>query len=602
MNNEELFRGLPLLRQTIADKVFLFEREIEKMQDPELKAGLKKERDRWIFRNDLWALAKVTGHDLFVEHFHRGWCEWVSLQNWQVGRFLSFPIPVGMPEPDQVLESSHPAWEEIHRLWLLFRGAFKTTIISKIHTLQLLLNFSDLRIALTHFNQDIASQRLVSVKELFKSKAIRNAFPECVPPDKDWGSRSQVSLANRRQTTQDEASLTAIGISTTTTGSHFDLFKDDDIVTDKSVTTEEQLRQSSDWLDRSISLYTNPTLRIRDTIGTRYHHADAYSKLKDARNVFLIEVPVLVPLKEGGEAITDRGEVIGKSVLPELRSIKGIQDLIRNSLGGLWEFMCQQMMQPSDPALNQFHPDQIVTYDQMPERLNIVISVDPASSRKRSSDYTAVKVIGIDPTGKWYWLDGIYDRLDVFERVKAVCDLVERWSRVSMTTTTLLYEAIAFQNSDVKFFQRLREERQLRCRTIEIKAHTKRKDDRIRGLIPKYKKHEILWPQEMKRYSKTEGKVIDLVEMQRMEFLKFPLGGHDDFLDTEGFLLMVDLLAPDVHKEKKSIEGTWKHAHNRLKQFHELRGHYLNAEKTDEEVWQDVYGDEALVGVSERYA
>jgi len=593
----KFFEGLPKLRETLAFKNRLFQEAFEGAS-PEQKGEIRKEHIRWLLRNDLWFLAKATGHTLLVERFHRPLCEWTSFQNWQVVRYLNFTPSRGMPEPGEVLDPEDEAWEQVQRVWLLFRAAFKTTLITKLHTVQLLLNFPDLRIALTHFKQDIASQRLVSIKELFQQDLLKTYFPECVPQGKEWGTKTQVSLASRKPTTQDEASLTAIGVETTVTGAHFDLFKDDDIVTDKSVTTEEQIRQSADWLDRTISLFTNPTVRLRDTVGTRYHYADAYSKIKARPGIFLCEVPLLT----GKNPVTSRGEVVGESILPERFPKRKIQDLINQLEGGQWEFQCQYLMNPSDPAQNHFHPDQIAVYEELPGRMNVVLTVDPASSRKKTSDYTVIKAFGIDEGGRWFILDAVRDRLDTFERIQAVCDMLERWGPLSQNRVKVLYEAIGFQHSDVDFFHRLRAERQLRCETVEIKAHTKRKGDRIRGLIPKYQRHEILWPKTLVRYSKTEGRNVDLIEAQRLEFLKFPLSEHDDLLDAESFLLMAEVLTPDAQVETKDISGTWKDAHNKLKRFQVLRGSPARDGMSDLEVWQEAYGEEALVGVSERYA
>ena len=113
-----------------------------------------------------------------------------------------------------------------------------------------------------------------------------------------------------------------VGIGTEVTGRKYHLFKNDDIVTEKSVTNEEQLKQSRDYLELHKSLFVNPSIRVEDYCGTKYHFADAYSVLEENPEVETLKIALLK---------NDR------CVLPEMFSEEGIKGLKEDA----YIFNCQ---------------------------------------------------------------------------------------------------------------------------------------------------------------------------------------------------------------------------------------------------------------------
>ena len=71
------------------------------------------------------------------------------------------------------------------------------------------------------------------------------------------------------------------GVGTELTGLHFDYMKLDDLVSDKSVTNEEQIQSSKDFYGSLRQLFDNPEIPKEDVIGTPYHFADLYSSEVD---------------------------------------------------------------------------------------------------------------------------------------------------------------------------------------------------------------------------------------------------------------------------------------------------------------------------------
>ena len=504
------------LRQSIENQVRLLDVAIEETHKKEDIDRLAYERVRWLCRNDLYFLGLFTGHNKFIVPFHRDLCDKVSLMNWQIVRLGIMPPSPYMLAINEVVDNKDELGK-FQRLFLYFRSAFKTTIDITLHTIQLLLNFPEIHIALSHNTQINASDILEGIKNLFLNTKLKTYFPEYVPHSKEWGNKTGFSVACRRNFIMKGDNLEAIGIGTEVTGRKYHIFKNDDIVTEKSVTNEEQLKQSRDYLELHKSLFVNPSIRVEDYCGTKYHFADAYSTLEENPEVETLKVPLIKD---------------NKCVLPEMFSDEGIKGLMADSY--IWS--CQYMLEPQDPKKIKFTKEMIQTYLHIPEGLNYYLLVDPADSEEKRACYTAMKIIGVDCDDNWFWVDGLFDKIDDRERIDEAIRLALKWNAFEV-----LWESISFGRTDARNFERRRREVSglKHCQVREIKASRMSKDDRILGLNDRYSRHKVFWPPKMLFYSRFEGKTIDIVRAQEYEFLGFPLVSHKDLLDAESFLLWV---------------------------------------------------------------
>ena len=523
------------LRRAIEEYNSWYDSEIDKEKNPALKKLKLLEQARWNCQNDLYALGLLTGHTKFIDPFHRDFCDMVSLMNWQIVYKGIMPKSDRMLDIDEVVDNPEELGK-MQRLFLMFRSAFKTTIVTKLHTIQLLLNFPELHIAITHNTQINASDNLESVKNLFLSSKLRILYPEYLPSSKDWGNKTGFSVAKRRNYTMNGDNVEAIGIGTEVTGRKYHIFKNDDIVTEKSVTNAEQLKQSRDYLELHKSLFVNPTVRIEDYCGTKYHFADAYAKLEEDPEVQKTIIRILTEDPKGElEWANDRGEnKKWRRTLPEMHTIEGIKSLMTDP----YIFNCQNQLNPSNPLKIKFTREMIRTFTHIPDGLNYYLVVDPADSEEKRACYTAMKVIGVDHDDNWYWVDGVFDKLDDRERIDEAIRLAQKWK-----VFEVLWENISFGRTDNRNLER--ERRKIPNATWqvrEIPASRVSKDDRILGLNDRYSRHKVFWPERMMYYSKCEGKTIDIVRAQEYEFLGFPLVSHKDLLDAESFMLQIDLI------------------------------------------------------------
>lgn len=225
----------------------------------------------------------------------------------------------------------------------------------------------------------------------------------------------------------------------------------------------------------------------------------------------------------------------GESVFPERFNNANIEDL--KATLGPYIFSCQYLMSAVNPEDQVFRKEWIRYYTAIPQDLVIIITVDPASRRKKSSDYTAMMVHGFSVDGKWYILDVVKDKLLPADRVRKVFELVENWEKRSQRPIRVVYETIGFQDTDCTWIKNRQLKKKKYFQIDEISSHKGSKIDRIKGLQPRYAAGQIYWLPNMKYYSTFFKKTIDITEQLRMEYSMFPKAVHDDLMDCHCFPL-----------------------------------------------------------------
>ena len=503
---------------------------------------LLREKKQWLCRNDLFYLCCLVGnHEIRrLRDVFEPFCDEVSLMNWRVVELGIQPPFLNMLKADEVDKYDD---YNMQRLYICHRGYYKTTIVTKVHSLQLLLNFPNIRMVLVHNKQDNSSDNLRTVKEYFLSTEVGRLFPEYIPSGKEWGNLSGFSVACKTDIARSEDTIEAIGVGTEITGRHWDVAKKDDLVVEDSVTTDEQIKKTEDYDDRfNAGHFTSPKYKLQDYSGTRYHHADLYSKKKNDKNIKFIKIP----LEDGDGNPTHPSRFTPADIV-----------LIKSGLNP-WVYNCQHMLEPDDPAKMSFKREMIQYYDSLPASCNFYLLVDPSSQRKKKSDYTAMKVVGVATINRdrvlvraRFIADMIRDKLDPKGRIDAGVELIKKWKikEVGWEETGLA--------DDCFYLEERRREERLSCIITPIKTAKIAKEDRIRNiLMPEYAKLMWFWPAKgkMVKYSTFHGRNFDLTEVLEEEFIHFPLGAHDDLLDCETFLSQLTIIAPEIY-EKQEFKG-----------------------------------------------
>jgi len=397
-------------------------------------------------------------------------------------------------------------------LWARFH--YKSTIITFGQTIQDILNDPEVTCAIFSHTRPIAKKFLRQVKREFETnEPLKALFPDILWLD-PWKEAPKWSeddgIVVKRQGNPKESTLEAWGIvDSQPTGAHFSHRIYDDVVTVDSVSGPEMIEKTTDrW---ALSLNLGKPGGIERYVGTRYRFNDTYRAMMDRGSV----EPRVFPG-------TDTGEVEGDPVL--LNSL----DLAKHRRNmGPYIFSAQMLMNPVADDAQGFAEQWIQYYEGENDGagMNTYILVDAASEKKKSSDFTAMMVIGLGPDDNYYWLDGIRDRLNLTERGQRLIDLHRKWKPEGVG-----YEKYGMM-ADIEYIRELQERQNYRFSISEL-GGAMPKNDRIRRLVPVFEGNRFYLPRAMRR-TDHEGKMVDLVNaFIHEEFLPFPVGDHDDMLDA----------------------------------------------------------------------
>jgi len=539
------------LRETIEARKLMFDQEIAGAGSENIAVKILHDKRKFLCQNDLFYLCCLTGDDLIAKYpeYYRPICDEIALMNWQILHIKMHKMSRYGLRVDEVTDDPKKDLC-MERMYLCHRTFYKTTIITKKHTVQLLLNFPDIVIALCHNRQDNSSDNLMAIKNTFLSSSLKYLYPEYIPDRKDWGNMSGFSVACRSNKSRSEDSVEAIGVDTEITGRHWQVAKKNDLVTEKSVNTEEQIKKTLDWDNRfNQGHFDDPQITLQDYEGTRYHHVDLYSVKINNPRIKVLDFPLLKDKDPKNLAVENISN-------PDRFSVEGVQEMMRD----MWVFNCQMLLKPDDPARMQFNEGMISYFSFIPSVCNFYLLIDPASRRKKRSDYTVMLVVGL----AWYEgrirkfiVDGIRDKIDPKRRVDEAIRLAKKWKIKGCG-----WEAIGFQETDVYYFKEKRKEERLFFSVTEINSQTASKEDRIRSLVPDYTQHNWLWPKKGSIVNMGyDGRNYDLTDDMELELTQFPLCKHDDIMDDMTFINKIPTIKPPEIKgpeeQKQMTFGTY---------------------------------------------
>ena len=186
-------------------------------------------------------------------------------------------------------------------------------------------------------------------------------------------------------------------------------------------------------------------------------------------------------------------------------------------------------MDPTSDRTQGFKEDWIRYYitrgDSDYRSMNKYLLVDPANEKKKSSDYTAMAVIGLGDDENYYLLDAVRDRLNLTERGDALFELHKRWRPMSVG-----YEKYGMQ-ADIEYVKERQNNENYRFQIIELGGRLG-KPDRIRRMVPIFEAGRFHLPEVLLKVD-YEGRHIDLVQsFLNDEYRPFPVAIHDDLFDA----------------------------------------------------------------------
>jgi predicted phage terminase large subunit-like protein len=404
-------------------------------------------------------------------------------------------------------------------LWA--REHYKSTIITYAKTIQDILIDPEVTIGIFSHTRPIAKAFLRQIKQEFERNELLKAwFPDVLyaNPHKESPKWSEdEGIVVKRSSNPKEATVEAWGVvDGQPTSKHFAVLVYDDIVTKESVSTPEMMKKTTDSLALSYNL--GAIGGRRRFIGTRYHYNDSYRTLLERGTAKARLYPATKDGKVEGEPV-----FLTRTQLAEKRG-----DM------GPYVFACQMLQDPKADETQGFKEEWLNYATANWRALNRYILIDPASAKKKTSDYTAGWVVGLGEDGNIYVLDMVRDRLSLTQRADLLFAWHRRWQPLAVG-----YEKYG-KDADIEHIQDRMDRENYRFIVTEL-GGAMPKVDRIRRLIPWFEKGRVfLMPQLMK--TDYEGNRVDLTRaFKDDEYLAFPVAAHDDMLDSLARILDEDM-------------------------------------------------------------
>jgi predicted phage terminase large subunit-like protein len=521
---------------------------------------------RWKARTDLeWLCQNVLNYKN-VEHKYHGPV---------LDILQDFPAPrdyAEMCEYDQ-FDSGQGRWtfrpmqekmsklpNKRRRLILDPRSHLKTTINVQAHTIQWILNYPNIAILITQSTIDKSVAVVGEIKKHFTQNPVfRQLFPEHVPQRaiNDWGTKAEFTSESRaKHITRRESTVQAASIDKGLAGYHFDVMKFSDIVEPSNTKTKTMIKSVIAGFFMMENLLVSPEYWI-DVEGTRYTHNDLYGKLIEEweKQVAAEKEPeYLVHVRSGWQKEWAR-EAIEKGEKPKYTPDKldlpnfkdedghevpiwpvdneGVVRFTYEKYKSMQEkdpyiFSCQQMNNPIGGvggleifAVDESRPRIISVKDYRNVRIvGTEVVVDTAETTAEGSDYTAITVGSWDAYGRLYVRQIMHGKWVPDEICKNIIAAAQYYRAGEVKI-----EETSFVRGLMPTMQRYM---QLTNSYIPItllkRDNQTAKTERIQyTLQPWYKQGLIVFLEN-----------VDPTAMihVRKELKEFPLGDHDDILDT----------------------------------------------------------------------
>lgn len=435
------------------------------------------------------------------------------------------------------------------------REHYKSTIITVGKTIQDILNNPDVTVGIFSHTRPIAKAFLRQIMREFESNLVmQRLFPDVLYTNPKKESRQwseDAGIIVKRRNNPKEATIEAWGlVDGQPTSKHFSLLVYDDVVTKESVASTEMIKKTTSAWELSLNLGARGG--ATRYIGTRYHANDTYHTIMDRKAA----IPRIRPA-------THNGRPDGEPVFLTRAEL----DEKRRKMGP-YTFAAQMLQDPTAdnaqgfelswlrgwagrPAPGELDVTGMLRKDHTKD-MNLYLLVDPASSKKKTSDFTVMAVIGLAADQNYYLVDGLRDRLNLKERGEKLFALHRKYRPLLVG-----YEQYGAQ-ADIEHFLLEME----RCNyhfEITKLAGKISKEDRIRWLIPTMKDSRFFVPPSI-AYVDYTGKRQNFVADLRAELEFFPVSEHDDVIDCVSRIHQpgLDVCFPELVDTALSVEDAYE--------------------------------------------
>lgn len=382
---------------------------------------------RFAAEENLWLFAKLVNPSYMYGHVHKEAFEWIQ---------------------DYSL-FGHNDKASTNKLLMFPRAHLKSHIVATA-VAWLIVRHPELSVIYLSATSELAEIQLYAIKVILESPEFKRYWPEYVHPQegrrKKWTERKIIIDHPIRVREERDATVTTAGLTTNTTGWHADVIVPDDLVVPENAYTEEGRKRVRDKASQFTSIRNPGGFTL--ACGTRYHPADIYATWKEQKapvydndGNFIEEVKVWDVM----ERVVEVNDVFlwPRVIAPNGKAYgfnKNTLARIKSEYEDTTQFFAQYYNDPNAVGSERIARECFQYYDQKYLRfqngrwyfkstpLNVYAAVDFAYSLKKTADWTAIVVIGMDPDGNVYVLD-----IDRFRRNKTkeyydkIVELHSKW-------------------------------------------------------------------------------------------------------------------------------------------------------------------------------
>ena len=446
-----------------------------------------------------------------------------------------------------------------------FIPTHNSTIITYAGVIQEVLNDPEITIGIFSHIKPISKSFLGQVKrELESNVQLKALFPDILYDNPERQSPSwsvDNGLIVKRRSNPKEASISAWGlVDGQPVSAHFRLRVYDDVVTQASVSTPEQVAKTTEAFEQSANLGTENGRRWM--AGTRWSYADTYAEIMKRGMAKVRMYPA-----------TEDGTFTGKPVLWS----ETFNEQMKLEQGEA-VYATQCLQNPLAGNQKMFNVEDLQVYEVRPETLVVYILIDPARSKKTDSDNTAMVVVGLDYAANKYVLDGFNHKMDLQERWQNTARLYQRWRTATGVQALYVgYESFAAQ-ADLDYFHEQQNLNKLHFPITELSWPREgggSKVDRVQRLGPDMRSHKIFlpYPTDDKNLTVSQRKMTqgydyriarkikrkdqnnetyDVAEELKSQIFYFPYGGKKDLVDALSRIYDMEPRAPSYREQRYS--------------------------------------------------
>ncbi len=428
------------------------------------------------------------------------------------------------------------------KMMLWPRDHFKSSVVTIGGTLQRVVKDPEKRNLIRNEIATNANRFLRTIRQHVEgNRVFRALYPEVIPKDFKRVRWNDGELDFNRQGQYPEPTISAAGITSTTTSQHFNHITDDDPISEEAVKSELVMKEAISRLTSVEALLSPDGTHL--LVGTRWTFADVYSWYEKTFG------PRMARYIRG--AIED-----GQPIFPERFTLEKLA--ARRTVVQEYLWSCNYMNNPRNPEVQDLNIEDLRfwEWDDAGDRvilhgadgtvvdtwrideLDVTMTVDPAppESKTTNSDRNSISVVGVSPRNQVITLEATAKRCTPLELIDTMVAFTKRYGPRKIGIQKVTYEY------SLKYFLSQRSNAEgIYSRIVPVAPGGKNKPH-VRGLQP---------------IMATGRLFIHASQMVlRQEMADYPLGEHDDTVDALALQLqlMKGQLSPEFQAKLKNEE------------------------------------------------